>query len=399
MPTDPFEILKKIFKPKAVVSQENDFYRVYRMAYSDKRLFYKQSLTTLFLIVLTAFVGITGYSFLSQEPVLGTIFSFWVSIILLLLLLAFVPLVFFTFKAKHLTSLILFTILLALCLVLQISLKGTVYWQLVFPLIAYTALILIGVGRMKMTAENQIDFNWWQINKVGARFFIYAYICLAFVFGFWMVKNGSIKHNLDWEKVFTQSVNKQMKHVVPQINLEGSVDDLLTSIIDKQFSENPVTFGPNNELPPAATTTTTLLTNKKIKTTTTTKVKTPPITVPNYSSLIAQETTRQKTLLLANTRSQLTKILGIEVNGQETIFGLMKKFIVTKFNTWGPVITSLLVLILGLAAWQLINLSVSVVYFFTSILSCLLLKILLSTKFLQFKTVNIPHKILALNED
>ncbi|HPS28285.1 MAG TPA: hypothetical protein PLX10_00450 [Candidatus Paceibacterota bacterium] len=400
MPTDPFEILKKIFKPKAVVSQENDFYRVYRMAYSDKRLFYKQSLTVLFLIILTAFVGITGYSFLSQEPILGTVFSLWVPLVLLLLLLAFVPLVFFTFRAKHLTFLILFTILLALCLVLQISLKGTVYWQLMFPLLAYVALVLIGVGRMKMTAENQIDFSWWQINKVGARFFIYAYICLTFVFGFWMVRNGSIKHNLDWEKVFTQSVSKQMKHIIPQVNLEGSVDDLLTSIIDKQFSENPVTIVPNNELPPViATTTTTILSpNKKIKTTTT-KVKTPPTTVPNYNALAAQEATRQKTILLASTRSQLAKILGIEVSGQETIFGLMKKFIVTKFNTWGPVITSLLVLVLGLAAWQLINLSVLIVYFFTSLLSCLLLKILLSTKFLQFKTVNIPHKILALNED
>jgi len=48
MPTDPFEVLKKIFKPKTVVSQENDFYRVYRLAYSDRRLFYKQSLSILF---------------------------------------------------------------------------------------------------------------------------------------------------------------------------------------------------------------------------------------------------------------------------------------------------------------------------------------------------------------
>jgi len=350
------------------------------------------------LIALTALIGTTGYSFLSQKPVMGTIFAWWIPIILLLLLLASIPIVFFTFRAKYIAILIALTVLLALILVFQMSLGGTVYWQLIFPIIAYIALVLIGVGRMKMTAENQIDFSWWQVNKMGSKFFIYAYICLIFIFGFWMVKNGSIKYNFELEKFFTQSINNQAKRIIPQINLQGSVDDLLTSIIDKQFNENPLTVVPVNGFPPAATTATTLTPNKNIKTTTT-KVKTPPTTVPNYIALINQETARQKSLLLASTRSQLAKLLGIEVSGQETIFGLMKKFVVTKFKTWGPVITSLLVLVVGLVAWQLVNLLVTVVYLCASIIGYLLLKILLKTKFLRFKTVNIPHKILTLNED
>lgn len=403
MPTDPFDVLKKIFKPKAVVSQENDFYRVYRMAYSDRRLFYKQSLAILLLIILTVLVGMTGYSFLSQEQVLGAISPFWLPIVLSLFLLAAVPIVDFTFKTKYLVLFFSSTIFLVLCLILQVSLKGTVYWQLLIPLAAYLALTLIGTGRMKMQAENQIDFSWWQISKTGLRFFIYAYLCLFFVFGFWIVKNSSVKYNLDWESLFTRSVSKQMKYVIPQVNLEGSIDDLLTSIIDKQFNEVPVGPDANTGLPPIipdATPVTTSASKTKSKATTiTTKIKTTTTTVPNYATLITQETLRQKAILLVSAKNQLAKVLGIDISGQETIFGLMKKFIVTKFNTWGPVITSILILVLGLVAWQLINVLVSVVCLFASFISGLLLKILLSIKFLQFKTVNIPHKILALNED
>lgn len=382
MPTDPFVVLKKIFKPKTVVSQRNDFYRIYRAAYSDRRLFYKQGLATFFLLLLTAFVGIASYSFVSQKAILGIIFSPWIVLFLFLLLLAFVPLVFFTFKANQITAFILLTILLFLAPIIQLSLKGTIYWQLLIPLFIFVALNLIGIGRMKMVADNQIDFSWWQIGGSGLRYFIYAYLCLIFVFGFWMVKTGAIKQSVNLEKSLTQSVASQFKHILPQINLEGSVDDLLSGIINSQLDSSSTIPGVTTTKP-----------SSSVKTKTTLPLN------QDFSVLTAQEIARQKNIILVSTREKLAQMLGISITGKETLFGLIKTYITTKFSTWGPVITSLLVLVLCFTLWQIVNLVVSVIYFFTSIVSYVLLKIFLSTKFFQFKTVNIPHKILTLNED
>jgi len=399
MPHDPFAVLKTIFKPKTVVTQQNDFYKVYRAAYSDRRLFYKQGITIFFLLLLTAFIGLASYCYLSQQTFLGLFSSPLAILIYFLVLLALIPLICFTFKANQIAALILLTILLFIAPIIQISLKGTIYWQLLIPLLAFVALILIGIGRMKMTADNQMDFNWWQIANAGGKFFIYGYLCLIFVFGFWIIKSDSLKQKLDWEKTLTQSVSGPMKRIVPQINLEGSIDDFLSGIIDQQLKTSSLVTETVTSIPSQIVTATTNPSAKNSKSPTTTKVKSVPTTLPNYTTLIAQETAKQKNLLLESTRNQLAKLLGIPVTGKETIFGVIKNFIEAKFKTWGPIVTSILVLVVALIIWQTINLLVFVIYVFVSILSYILLKIFLKTKFLQFKTVNIPHKILTLNED
>jgi hypothetical protein len=399
MSTDPFAVLKTIFKPKTVVTQQNDFYKVYRAAYSDRRLFYKQGITIFFLLLLTVFIGLASYSFLAQKTFLGPLANPWAILFSFLILLAFIPLVCFTFKANQITAFILFTILLFLTPIIQLSLKGTIYWQLIIPLFVFVALTLIGIGRMKMTADNQMDFNWWQIASAGGRFFVYGYLCLIFVFGFWIIKSGSLKQKVDWEKTLTQSVSGPMKRIIPQINLEGSIDDFLSGIIDQQLKTTPLSTDTVTSVPSQIVTATTNSSSKNSKSPTTTKVKSVPTTLPNYNTLIAQETAKQKNLLLESTRNQLAKLLKIPVTGKETIFGLIKNFVTAKFKTWGPIVTSILVLVVALVLWQTINLLVSVIYVFVSIFSYVLLKIFLKTKFLQFKTVNIPHKILALNED
>jgi len=119
----------------------------------------------------------------------------------------------------------------------------------------------------------------------------------------------------------------------------------------------------------------------------------------NLSAIANQEIARQKNILLVSTREKFSQMLGIPITGKETIFGLIKNYITTKSSTWGPVITSILVAVIILSLWQLLNLFVSVLYFFVNIISYLLLKILVGIKFLQFKTVNIPHKTLSLNEE
>jgi hypothetical protein len=235
---------------------------------------------------------------------------------------------------------------------------------------------------MKMTAENAVEFSWWQIGGSGLRYFIYAYLCLLSIFGFWMIKTGAIKQSVNLEKSLTQSVASQFKHILPQINLEGSVDDLLSGIINSQLDSSP-------NIP--SVTTTKPLAGSKTKTTL-------PLSL-DISTLTAQEITRQKNIILVSTREKLAQMLGIPITGKETLFGLIKTYITAKFSTWGPVLTSVLVAVIVLSLWQLLNLFVSVLYFFVNATSYLLLKILVGIKFLQFKTVNIPHKTLALNEE
>lgn len=399
MSHDPFAVLKTIFKPKTVVTQQNDFYKVYRAAYSDRRLFYKQGITIFFLLLLTVFIGLAGYSFFAQKTFLGLLSSPWAILTAFLIFLTFIPLVFFTFKANQIAAFILVTILLFFAPIIQLSLKGTIYWQLIIPLFIFVALILIGIGRMKMTADNQMDFNWWQIEMAGGRFFVYAYLCLIFVFGFWIIKSGNLKQKIDWEKTLTQSISGPMKRISPQINLEGSIDDFLSGIIDQQLKTSSLATDTVTSVPSQIVTATTSPSSKNSKSPPTTKINSIPINLQNYNAFLAQETAQQKSLLLESTRNQLAKFLGIPVTGKETIFGVIKNFVTAKFKTWGPVVTSILVLVVALAIWQTINLLVSVIYVFVSIFSYMLLKIFLKTKFLQFKTVNIPHKILALNED
>jgi hypothetical protein len=190
-----------------------------------------------------------------------------------------------------------------------------------------------------------------------------------------------------------------MKRISPQINLEGSIDDFLSGIIDQQLKTSPLVTDTVTSVPSQIVTATTNPSSKNSKSPPTTKINSIPINLQNYNALLVQETAKQKSLLLESTRSQLAKILGIPVTGKETIFGVIKNFVTAKFKTWGPIVTSILVLVVALAVWQAINLLVSIIYVFVSIFSYVLLKIFLKTKFLQFKTVDIPHKTLVLNED
>lgn len=380
MAKDPFEVLKKIFRPKTVLKQQNDFYKVYRMAYSDKRLFYRQSLAVLTIILFTILLGISAYSALAGKAILGLQFSFWIAPLCLFFILALVPIFFFTLKPGYIAAIICSSILFSILPLVKLATSGITYWQLLILPFAFLGLCLIGIGKMKMTAENGVDFSWWQIGGSGLRYFIYAYLCLLSVFGFWMVKTGSIKQSVNLEKSFTQSVASQFKHILPQINLEGSVDDLLSGIINSQLD-----------------TSTSLVTTTKPSDSSKTKTTLP--LNQNLSAIANQEIARQKNILLVSTREKFSQMLGIPITGKETIFGLIKNYITTKSSTWGPVITSILVAVIILSLWQLLNLFVSVLYFFVNITSYLLLKILVGIKFLQFKTVNIPHKTLSLNEE
>lgn len=379
MPKDPFAILKKIFRTKTVVTQQNDFYKVYRMAYSDKRLFYRQSLAVVTIILLTILLGISAYSALAGKEILGLQFGFWIAPLCLFFILALIPIFFFILKPGYIVAIVCASILFSLLPLIKLALNGNNYWQLLILPFAFLGLCLIGIGRMKMTAENAMDFSWWQIGGSGLKYFIYAYLCLISIFGFWMVKTGAIKQSVNLEKSLTQSVSSQFKHILPQINLEGSVDDLLSGIINSQLDSSSNIPGNTTTKPSAGT-----------------KTKT---TLPLNQDFIAQEIARQKNILLVSTREKLAQMLGIPITGKETLFGLIKTYVTTKFSSWGPVLTSILVAVFILTLWQLLNLFVSILYFFVNIASYLLLKILVGIKFLQFKTVNIPHKTLALNEE
>jgi hypothetical protein len=382
MAKDPFAVLKTIFKPRTVVSQQNDFYKVYRVAYSDKRLFYRQSLTVLAIILLTIIFGASAYSALAETKIIGIQFGLWVAPLCLLFILALIPIFIFTLKPGYIAVIISTTILLSLLPLIKLSLGGNNYWQLLILPLAFLGLCLIGMGRMKMTAENSVDFSWWQISNSGLKYFIYAYLCLISVFGFWMVKTGAIKQSINLEKNITQSVTSQFKNILPQINIGGSIDDFLSGIINSQVDSSLNVSGITTTKPPSGT-----------------KTK---VTLPSsqdLSTLVDQEAAKQKNLILTATREKLSQLLDIPITGKETIFGLVKSYITNKSSTWGSVPRAILVIFLILALWQLLNLFVAIFSFFANALSYLLLKILLGLKFLQFKTVNIPHKTLALNEE
>ncbi|MCX6737686.1 MAG: hypothetical protein NTX26_03080 [Candidatus Parcubacteria bacterium] len=253
MPKDPFAILKKIFRTKTVVTQQNDFYKVYRMAYSDKRLFYRQSLAVVTIILLTILLGISAYSALAQKEILGLQFGFWITPLCLFFILALIPIFFFILKPGYIVAIVCASILFSLLPLIKLALNGNNYWQLLILPFAFLGLCLIGIGRMKMTAENAMDFSWWQIGGSGLKYFIYAYLCLISIFGFWMVKTGAIKQSVNLEKSLTQSVSSQFKHILPQINLEGSVDDLLSGIINSQLDSSSNIPGNTTTKPSAGT--------------------------------------------------------------------------------------------------------------------------------------------------
>lgn len=312
---------------------DSNFYRLYQLAYRDR----SESLKALVLLVIL----LCGFSFASLL-FLGVVRNFnWklclITSILWLVIFSLLPLFDLVVPKSHFyfgNLLFSFFSFLPLFLTQQVNLT-------LFYLIGILTVILYFAGwRLQAESQNLVGLNLARIISKGALAFTLA---LLIILGSLLYLSREL--NLGQESLLHLTRGLPFKQPTTR-----TVDSLLQPLIEKQLN---------------------LLADSKTK-------------------------GAASNLILEQTRQSLSQLIGIPLSGEETIGEVIVSYFKTHWSTFSLLIKTIFLLLLLSLVFSLVNIFN---FFFSTLVimvSWLLLKLLIATKYCHIKMVGIEKEELTL---
>jgi hypothetical protein len=315
--------------------QDSNFYRVYKLAYQDR----SESLKSLILVAII----ISGLS-LASLLTLGVMKNFNLSLLIgasALWLISFSLLPIFFLVAPK-THFYFFGLLFSMMPFLPIVLDKTWDQNLIFVILAIIISLFLSGWKMKAEANNLIDLNLSRIISKGVMF-------LSLIF---FIILGSLvyfeRNNLGLDKYQFNNLIAPANNLVSNINLGGTVDDILSGYLKTQTSQL------------------------------------------GSLGISAQQ------LLLKQTRESLSQMIGLPITGKETITSLIIDYFKTHWSTMSLPLKLVVYFLVLSTVWSVLILFNYIFSFVIIISSWLFLKFLILVKYLQIKRVGIEKEEVAL---
>jgi len=317
--------------------QDSNFYRVYKLAYKDRSEFLKS-------LILVAFI-ISGLSLASLFS-LGMLKNFNLNLLIwtgILWLISFSLLpIFFLLAPKH--QFYFFSLLFCFIPFIPIFLDKA--WDTnIFLVIGVILLINLLAGwRMKAEANSLIKLNFPRIISKGI---IFLSLALIIILGTLIYFE---RNNLDSARININNLTSaSFGSFSGSFQFGGTIDDILKTYIATQTSKLGIIGEP------------------------------------------------AKKLLLEQTRSSLSQMIGITISGEETISNLIVNYFKNHWQGMSLQIKLIIYLLLLSTAWSLLALFNYVFSFLVIIVSWLLFKLFLVVKYLQIKRVGVEKEEIAFS--
>jgi hypothetical protein len=308
---------------------ESNFYRVYKLAYQDR----SESLRA--LILLAIIISLLSLASLMFVGVIR-LFSLYYLIsagALWLVVFALLPIFFLVVPRNHFyLGILLFSVIPFVPIFLEQ--KNNNY---LFAVMGSLFVLLILSGwRMKSESNNLIELNLPRIIGKGSLLLSLSILLII----------GTLLY-FDRPKVDITKFNWN----IPSINgvsVNGKIDDILKSLIEKQTSNLGV--------------------------------------VGNAAS----------SLLLKQTKESLSQMTGLEISGQETIFSLIVNYFKSRWQSFSLVVKLIIYVTIASLVFSLVTLFNSIFSIILTLMSWLLLKFLVLIKYLKIKRVGVEKEEVGL---
>ncbi|NMB92490.1 MAG: hypothetical protein GYA31_02615 [Parcubacteria group bacterium] len=309
--------------------QDSNFYRVYKLAYQDR----SESLKALILLAL-----IVSFLCLASLLFIGVIkFFSWnyliSAAILWFLVFALLPIFFLVMPKLHFYF---GTLLISIISFAPILLQQKINYYLFAVMGGLFILLILSGWRMKSESNSLIDLNFGRIVAKGSLLLSLSLFLII----------GTLLY-FDRPQIDLTKFNWHLP-AINGITLEGKVDDILKTYIEKQTTNLGI-----------------------------------------VGSAASQ-------LLLKQTRESLSQMLGFQISGQETIFSLIRDYFKAKWQSFSLVIKLIVYLTMASFCFSLIALFNSVFSMILTIVSWLLLKLLILVKYLKIKRVGVEKEEVGL---
>lgn len=319
------------------MSQDSNFYRVYKLAYRDKSEFLKS-------LILVALI-ISGLSLASLFS-LGVIKNFNLNLLIwtgILWLISFSLLPIF-FLVTQKIQFYLFSFIFSFIPFIPIFLDKA--WNInIFLVIGAILLINLLAGwRMKAETNVLIKLSFPRIISKGIIFLSLALIIILGTFVYFE-RNTLNSAKIDIDGLISNSSSSFGE----SFQFGGTIDDILKTYISTQTGQLGIIGEP------------------------------------------------AKKLLLEQTRDKLSQMLGIQISGKETISNLIVKYFKDHWQGMSLQIKLIIYPLLLSIAWSLLVLFNYVFSFLTITMSWLLFKLFLVIKYLQIKKVGVEKEEIAFS--
>lgn len=311
------------------MTPESNFYRVYKLAYRDRN----ESLKALILLaIIISFLSLASLMFVGVIR----LFSWYYLIsagVLWLLGFALLPIFFLVVpRSQFYLGILLFSIIPFVPIFLERNNNN--YLFAVMGCI-FVLLILSG-WRMKSESNNLIELNLPRIIGKGS---LLLSLSILLIIGTLLYFDRS---KVDISKFNWNTLN------INGVSVNGKIDDILKSFIEKQTSSLGA--------------------------------------VGNTAS----------SLLLKQTKESLSQMTGLEISGQETIFSLIANYLKSRWQSFSlgmKLIIYAIIVSLGFSVVALFNFIFSIIL---TLMSWLLLKLLILIKYLQIKRIGVEKEEVGL---
>ncbi len=317
--------------------QDSNFYRVYKLAYRDRSEFLK-------LLILAALI-ISGLSLASLFS-LGVLKNFDLNLLIwagILWLISFSLLpIFFLVVPKN--QFYFFSLLFCFIPFIPIFLDKAWNTDIFFVIGAILLTNLFAGWRMKAEANILIKLNFFRIISKGI---IFLSLALIIILGALIYFE---RNNLDSARIDINGlINASFGSFGGSFQFGGTIDDILKTYISTQTNKLGIIGEP------------------------------------------------AKKLLLEQTRSSLSQMIGITIYGKETIPNLIVNYFKNHWQGMSLQIKLIIYLLLLSIAWSLLAMFNYVFSLLVIIVSWLLLKLFLVVKYLQIKRVGVEKEEIAFS--
>jgi len=209
--------------------QESNFYKAYKLAYSDRTLLIKKSILAIVIMVCFGLGSVFFLNFLNNFSNINLI----VAVLLWSIGISLLPIFFLVFPFSNF---LLWNLGISIAPFLPLLLKGQ--WSLYFFAIIVFIFLLFLCSRASMKGESNdlLDLKWRRIVLKGSFFLLLSLVAILVTLVCFQGKTAQIEQS--GEKLLDTIINQsESAQSIFGIQLTGTIDEVLKSYLEKEASD------------------------------------------------------------------------------------------------------------------------------------------------------------------
>jgi len=353
---------------QSLPKHNSDLYRLYKIANRDKWLEMKNYLIGI-IAILIALMGSWFFKVASSGQ--ATMGGWFFSLGLILLLIAFLPIVFLISNNK---AFYIWCLILPFFLILPYIFQLNIFLMVSSGLLV--VMFIIGGFSMKKEAENCIKFQWSRVAAKGYNWIIFSMILFVAAS---MYSTSPLVKNIQPLDIFNKSIEYSQKvdlskiGIKQEIKLDMTVDELLNKTINQESQAIPeIDINALMDKLPA---------NLKGK-----------IVLPDNLKIDAAKQ------LIDAARADLSSRLGLDLTGQEKISDAIWKYFSQAFNKMHPMVKYLFYILIATLVYMTLGSIIWFIRILCLFVGWIILNFFLVIHYLKMDNKNVDQDVLVLSD-